>query len=63
MCSEDIDIVLFALGITVVVVIAVPLMSCQTKVDFTSWIGVMLVISLGFFAFGILMMLMAAMML
>ncbi|XP_075259603.1 protein lifeguard 1-like [Convolutriloba macropyga] len=54
-CSEDTDIVLFALGITVVVVIAVSLFACQAKVDFTSWIGVMFVISLVFFAFGILM--------
>ena len=54
-CGYDTFIVLIALGITVGVVVCVSLFACQTKADFTSWIGVMFVILIVFSVFGILM--------
>jgi len=51
----DTYIVLIALGITVVVVVAVSLFACQTRCDFTSWVGVLFVISIVLSLFGILL--------
>ncbi|CAF3996687.1 unnamed protein product [Rotaria sp. Silwood1] len=48
-----IESVLIAVGITVFVCLGITLFSFQTKYDFTSCFGVLLVISLIFLAFGI----------
>jgi FtsH-binding integral membrane protein len=48
-----IDSVLIAVGITIFVCLGVTLFSFQTKYDFTSCFGVLFVISLALFGFGI----------
>lgn len=48
-----IESVLIALGITTFVCLGVTLFSFQTKYDFTSCMGVIFVMSLALFAFGI----------
>jgi FtsH-binding integral membrane protein len=48
-----IDSVLIAVGITVFVCLGVTLFSFQTKYDFTSCVGVLFVISIALFGFGI----------
>lgn len=49
----SVNSVLIAVGITAFVCLGVTLFSFQTKYDFTSCIGVMFVVSLALFGFGI----------
>lgn len=48
--------VTFALGATVLVTVGLTLFACQTKYDFTSWMGVMYILALNVLLFGLLSM-------
>ena len=54
--SYDTEIVIMAVGITAVVCLSVVLFSLQTKYDFTSWMGVLFVLTIVLLVFGILCM-------
>ena len=49
----NIEAILFALGITTAVTLSVSLFACQTKFDFTKWLGVAVAVSFCLFFFGI----------
>ncbi|CAF4200136.1 unnamed protein product, partial [Rotaria sp. Silwood2] len=49
----EVESVLIAVGITIVVCLGVTLFSFQTKYDFTSCFGILFIMSLALFAFGI----------
>ncbi|KAH7726700.1 Uncharacterized protein family UPF0005 containing protein [Aphelenchoides avenae] len=51
---HDIETVLVALLVTTLCCTAIIVFAAQTKYDFTSWIGIMCVASVGLFLFGII---------